>query len=153
MFDDMLNKERGNVVAPDTTGVDFFFLMDFITDDMSSDFAFIEQDFLKNCRGRLDEFQNVGWYGERSFRTSRPRYAMQNNVLRLIYNGAKGAYVLAAVHARELVSIEESIENMEKMLFIYNSPENVISEDEAKKIAEKMLDIEAQNEVALSVLK
>lgn len=85
----MLNKERENVVAPDTTGVDFFFLMDFITDDMSSDFAFIEQDFLKNCRGRLDEFQNVGWYGERSFRTSRPRYAMQNNVLRLIYNGAK----------------------------------------------------------------
>ncbi len=63
--------------------------MDFITDDMSSDFAFIEQDFLKNCRGRLDEFQNVGWYGERSFRTSRPRYVMQNNVLRLIYNGAK----------------------------------------------------------------
>ena len=34
-----------------------------------------------------------------------------------------------------------------------SSPENVISEDEAKKIAEKMLDIEAQNEVALSVLK
>ena len=89
VFEDMLNKEKGNVVAPDTTGVDFFFLMDFITDDMSSDFAFIEQDFLKNCRGRLDEFQNVGWYGERSFRTSRPRYAMQNNVLRLIYNGAK----------------------------------------------------------------
>ena len=65
----------------------------------------------------------------------------------------EGAYALAAVHARELVSIEESIENMEKLLFIYNSPENVISDDEAKKIAEKMLDIEAQNEVALSVLK
>ena len=28
----------------------------------------------------------------------------------------EGAYVLAAVHARELVSIEESIENMEKIL-------------------------------------
>ena len=65
----------------------------------------------------------------------------------------EGAYALAAVHARELISIEESIENMEKLLFIYNSPENVISKDEAKKIAEKMLDIEAQNEVALSVLK
>ncbi len=25
VFDDMLSKERGNVVAPDTTGVDFSF--------------------------------------------------------------------------------------------------------------------------------
>ena len=54
-----------------------------------------------------------------------------------ISEGREGAYVLAAVHARELVSIEENIENMEKILFIYNSPENVISKDEAKKIAEK----------------
>ncbi len=89
MFEDMLNRGKGNVVAPDTTGVDFFFLMDFITSDLFSDLALIEQDFLKNCRSRLDEFQKVGCYGEKSFRTNRPLYAMQNSVLRLIYNGAK----------------------------------------------------------------
>lgn len=89
MFEDMLSKESGNVVAPDTIGVGFFFLMDFITTDMFYDFALIEQDFLKNCRGKLDEFQQVGWYGETSFRTNRPLDAMQSSVMRLIYNGAK----------------------------------------------------------------
>ena len=89
MFEDMLSKESGNVVAPDTTGVGFFFLMDFITPDMFNDFALIEQDFLKKCRGKLDEFQQVGWYGETSFRTNRPLDAMQSAVMRLIYNGAK----------------------------------------------------------------
>lgn len=89
MFEDMLSKESGSVVAPDTTGVGFFFLMDFITPDMFNDFALIEQDFLKKCRGKLDEFQQVGWYGETSFRTNRPLDAMQSAVMRLIYNGAK----------------------------------------------------------------
>lgn len=89
MYEDMLSKEHGKVVAPDTTGVDFFFLMDFITTEMSIDFALIEQDFLKNCRGKLDEFQQAGWYGETDFRTHRPLDAMQSAVMRLIYNGAK----------------------------------------------------------------
>lgn len=89
MFEDMLSKESGKIVAPNTTGVGFFFLMDFITTDMFNDFALIEQDFLKNCRGKLDELQQVGWYGETSFRTNRPLDAMQSAVMRLIYNGAK----------------------------------------------------------------
>ena len=89
MFGDMLSKESGNVVAPDTTGVGFFFLMDFITPAMGADFALIEQDFLKKCRGKLGEFQQVGWYGEMSFRANRPLDAMQSAVMRLIYNGAK----------------------------------------------------------------
>ncbi len=64
----------------------------------------------------------------------------------------EGAYALAAVHARELIGIEESVENLEKLLFIYNSPENVISEKEAKIAAVKMLKIEPQNTAALEVL-
>ena len=89
MFEDILSKESGKVVAPDTTGVGFFFLMGFITTDMADDFALIEQDFLKNCRGKLDGLRKAGWYGENSFRTNRPLDAMQSAVMRLIYNGAK----------------------------------------------------------------
>lgn len=61
----------------------------------------------------------------------------------------EGAYALAAVHARELIGIEETVENLEKLLFIYKSPENVISEEEAKRAAERILEIEPQNIAAL----
>ena len=89
MLQDLMNRQSGNVVAPDTTGVGFYFLMNFITPEMSCDFALIEQDFLKNCRSKLDEFRQAGWYGDKSFRTNKPNDALQNCVLRLIYNGAK----------------------------------------------------------------
>ena len=59
---DLMNKEKGKV-APDTTGADYFFLEEFITRDMELDFAVIEQDFLKHCSGRLQEFHDAGWYG------------------------------------------------------------------------------------------
>ena len=89
LLQEMADRQSDNVVAPDTTGVGFFFLMDFITPEMSNDFAIIEQDFLKNCRSKLDEFRQAGWYGDKSFQTSKPIDAIQNSILRLIYNGAK----------------------------------------------------------------
>ena len=87
-FKELINRESGEVVAPDTTGADFFFLRGFLTDELASDFAIIEQDFLKNCRAKLQEFNKVGWYGEVSFRTTDPKMALYHNILRLIYNGA-----------------------------------------------------------------
>ncbi|WP_026658872.1 hypothetical protein [Butyrivibrio sp. AC2005] len=89
MIEDMISKEQGNEVAPDTTGVDYFFLTDFITEDMGMDFAIIEQDFLDKCRGRLKEFNEVGWYGDVSFRLRSPLECMHNKMMMLIYNGAK----------------------------------------------------------------
>ncbi|SEA17694.1 hypothetical protein SAMN05216349_10632 [Oribacterium sp. KHPX15] len=89
MLQDLMNRQSGNVVAPDTTGVGFEFLMGFITPEMSCDFALIEQDFLKNCRSKLEEFRKAGWYGAMSFRTHKPLDAIQNSILCLIYNGAK----------------------------------------------------------------
>ncbi len=132
MFEDMLSKEKGNVVAPDTTGVDFFFLMDFITPDLFNDFALIEQDFLKNCRGRLDEFQKVGWYGEKSFRTTRPLYAMQNNVLRLIYNGAKIGDDYCIELIRNLYKVYHKKEYKQLKRFSRINPDEIfsLSEDE-----------------------
>ena len=63
LMQDMMNKEQGKV-APDTTGADFFFLEEFITDAMESDFSAIEQDFLNHCSDKLHEFNKAGWYGE-----------------------------------------------------------------------------------------
>ena len=89
MLQDLMNRQSGNVVAPDTTGVGFEFLMGFITPEMSCDFPLIGQDFLKNCRSKLEEFRKAGWYGAVSFRTNKPLDAIQNSIMSLIYNGAK----------------------------------------------------------------
>ena len=85
---DLMNKEKGKV-APDTTGADYFFLEEFITRDMELDFAVIEQDFLKHCSGRLQEFHDAGWYGEDEHWNNEPEYALKKKLLRLMYNGAK----------------------------------------------------------------
>lgn len=85
---DMINREEGKV-APDTTGADYFFLDEFITRDMELDFIAIEQDFLKHCSGRLQEFNNAGWYGENECWENEPEYALKKKMLRLMYNGAK----------------------------------------------------------------
>lgn len=87
-FQDMMNREQGKV-APDTTGADFFFLRGFIIEDMEFDFPAIEQDFLKHCSDKLQEFNKAGWYGDTDFKTISPKIAMQRRILRLMYNGAK----------------------------------------------------------------
>ena len=127
VLEDMLIRKNDNVVAPDTTGVDFFFLMDFINEDLFDDFALIEQDFLKNCRGKLDEFQQAGWYGETSFRTNRPLDAMQSAVMRLIYNGAKigDDYCLELI--RNLYKVYHKREYKQLKRFRTINPEEIYS--------------------------
>ncbi len=89
IFNDLVDKEKGVVVAPDTTGVDYFFLRYFITDPLEADFPVILQDFMDKCRDRLNEFNEVGWYREEQSRTIRPLDGMYNRIMRLMYNGAK----------------------------------------------------------------
>ena len=89
IFNDLVDKEKGVVVAPDTTGVDYFFLRYFISDPMEADFPVILQDFMDKCRDRLNEFNEVGWYVKEQNRTIRPLAGMYNRILRLMYNGAK----------------------------------------------------------------
>ncbi len=50
IFNDLVDKEKGVVVAPDTTGVDYFFLRYFISDPMEADFPVILQDFIHRKR-------------------------------------------------------------------------------------------------------
>ena len=84
IFNDLVDKENGVVVAPDTTGVDYFFLRYFITEPMEVDFPVILQDFMDKCRDRLNEFNEVGWYGDEQNRTIRPLDGMYNRIMRLI---------------------------------------------------------------------
>ena len=42
----------------------------------------------------------------------------------------EGAYSVALFHARELLHIEKSIKNLDRILFFYNIPEKLIDEEE-----------------------
>jgi len=64
----------------------------------------------------------------------------------------EGAYSIALFHARELLSIDRNVENLERLLFFYNVPEKLIDEDEARSIAEELLTIAPDNKVALQII-
>ncbi len=89
-----------NQTLPDSDGVDFFFLYDFITNKMSSDFALIEHDFIKHCADKLSSFNEVGWYNTEGSRYENSQFTINQKVLRLIYNGAKiqDSYCLALIN-------------------------------------------------------
>lgn len=63
----------------------------------------------------------------------------------------EGAYSVALFHARELLLIERSIKNLERIIFFFNIPEKLVNEEEAKCIAKEILKVEPENEVALGV--
>ena len=88
-LEDRINRANNINVEPDTAGVDFYFLSTFINDAMYHDFTLIEQDFLKNCREDIEAFNNYAWYDETIVGINDPITITYNNVLRLIYNGAK----------------------------------------------------------------
>ncbi len=64
----------------------------------------------------------------------------------------EGAYSIALFHARELLSIDRNAENLERILFFYNIPERLVDEDEACCIAEELLAIESDNNVAFEII-
>ena len=47
-------------ISPDTIGIDYFFLLGFLTQQMEDDFSVIEHEFLARCRTKLDEFNASG---------------------------------------------------------------------------------------------
>lgn len=63
----------------------------------------------------------------------------------------EGAYSVALFHARELLLIERTIENLERILFFYNIPERLVDKEEALCVAQEILKVEPENEVALGV--
>lgn len=65
----------------------------------------------------------------------------------------EGAYSIALFHAKELLEMDLSIKNLERILFFYNIPEKLIDDAEAEAIAKKIIELEPENIVALEVLK
>lgn len=64
----------------------------------------------------------------------------------------EGAYSVALFHSRELLLVNRSVENLERLLFFYDIPEKLVPIEEAKMIAEEILMKEPNNKVALSVI-
>lgn len=88
MLEDIENNELGNSI-PSTIGVDRFFIEDFVTEQMSIEFPYIEQDFLKHCYNKLEQFNEVGWYENCDHRFFVPEVSLEKRLFRLMYNGAK----------------------------------------------------------------
>ena len=63
----------------------------------------------------------------------------------------EGAYSVALFHARELLLIERNVINLERILFFYNIPEKLVHKEEAWYIANEILKIEPNNEVAIKI--
>ena len=65
----------------------------------------------------------------------------------------EGSYSLALFYARKLVSYKKSVENMERILFLYNLPENIVDDEEAMEVVLEILKIEPKNRIAMEILK
>lgn len=57
------------------------------------------------------------------------------------------------VHTRELLKLDSSVKNMERLLFFYNIPEKLVEDNEAELVAREIIRIESNNRVANSILK
>lgn len=115
MLDYFSQNESKKIVAPDTSGVDYFFLSDFINENMKMDFALIEQDFLDKCRGRLQEFNDAMTLWDSGYRLVSPLDSMHKKIIALIYSGAKlgdeycvalMVYLFKTYHKREYNSLK-----------------------------------------------
>ena len=74
-------------IAPDTTGVDFFFLQYFIIWPMADEFWVIASAFLKNCYQEIPEFVKLGWSFPQQIYFQSVTESLQQRILNLILNG------------------------------------------------------------------
>lgn len=64
-----------------------------------------------------------------------------------------GAYSIGLFLARQLVKKDRSVDNLVQLLFFYDIPEKLLSKDEALEIAEQILKLNPDNQIALKVIK
>lgn len=64
----------------------------------------------------------------------------------------EGAYSVALFYTRQLLLINRSIKNLERMLFFSQIPEKLVGSEEAVYISNEILKAEPTNKVALSTL-
>ncbi len=82
-------KNLENQVAPDTTGVDKYFIKGFFTGKMEYDFETIAHDFLVHHFQRVQEFNEFAVYGNDHPSQSDPETALKYKIMNVIYNAAK----------------------------------------------------------------
>ena len=65
----------------------------------------------------------------------------------------EGAYSVALFHTRELLKVDPSVKNMERLLFFHNIPEKLVEDNEAETVAREIIRIEPNNRIANCILK
>lgn len=75
-----------------------------------------------------------------------------NIMINILYN-INGSYSVAAFLAKKLLKMERSLENLEFILFLHHISEKVVSEEDAKSIADEVLKINPNSEIALEISK
>lgn len=89
IMNDISYKNSGTDL-PDSIGVEYFFLQEFITVDMDCDFAFIEKDFLEHCSGKLDVFSQYTRNIDLDARNNESlEMSLKRKLLYLIYGGVQ----------------------------------------------------------------
>lgn len=134
-------KINGEKIAPDTTGVDYFFLIGFLTPQMEDDFSVIEHEFLTRCRNKLVEFNEIGEYGAADIRVYNPIQSLHAKILRLIYNGAKADDEYCVELIRRLYKTYHRKEYNQLKKFARLSGEDVVtlSENNEDPLEEKLI--------------
>lgn len=82
-------KKRGKWEDADKSGVEYYFLKSFMTDEMYADFPTIIDDFLKHCSDKMQQYTAAWWYGADEFGLYTMDEAVKHKIFRAIYNGAK----------------------------------------------------------------
>ncbi len=67
----------------------------------------------------------------------------------------EGAYHCALYHAQKAIELtnEQNVGDLELILFLYEVPDQVVSDEKALETCHKILALEPSNEIAKSVLK
>lgn len=64
-----------------------------------------------------------------------------------------GAYALAYHHAKSAAAMSKDVKFQEALLFFNITPVKYVNDDEAEKIALKVLEMEPDNKIALSIIE
>lgn len=59
---------------------------------------------------------------------------------------------MAYWHATEMLKLETTLKNKEFMLFFYNIPEKILSEEYARELAKDILQQDINNKLAMSII-
>ena len=59
-------KKAGKWEDADRSGVEYYFLKSFMTNDLYKDFPVIINHFLKHCSDKVQKYMAAWWYGSRS---------------------------------------------------------------------------------------